>query len=88
MKEKNFKSQADVFFSKSNEQAKTPETPKAPEHTGANKIELETKEQKSKKVLIAIQPSLYDLIKKQAKLNKLSLNETFCQLLKIALKQQ
>lgn len=88
MKQTNFKSQADVFLERNNFQVEeiTPETPTAQQQIKTSKIELETKEPKSKKVLIAIQPSLYDLVKKQAKLNKLSLNETFCQLLQRALK--
>lgn len=78
---KDFKSQADIFLkgAKKTSQEKKP---------GKDiTIKLEKKEHKSKKVLIAMQPSLFDKVQQVAKKNKISLNDTFCQLLVKALEQ-
>ena len=82
---KDFKSQADVLLGKTSVPEIKPTKEKEIEQ---EKISLAVKETKSKKVLIAIKPSLYEGLKKQAKLNKLSLNETIGQLLEMVLKQQ
>lgn len=87
MAKKDFKntSQADILLGK----AKAPGTTETAEPgKETKKIELITpKERKTEKLLLALKPSLYKAIKEQAKLNKLSLNETCSQLLEMALKQ-
>lgn len=87
MTKKDFTSQADILLGK----AKAPGTNnnnKGKETTTASssKIELITKELRNKKVLVAMTQTLFDKITKQAKMNKLSFNETINQLLDLSLK--
>jgi hypothetical protein len=86
MTKKDFTSQADILLGK----AKAPGTNnnKGKETTATNnKIELTTRELRDKKVLVAMTQTLFDKISKQAKMNKLSFNETINQLLDLSLKQ-
>lgn len=86
MTKKDFKntSQADILLGK----AKAPATNNSIKETASSsKIELATKELRNKKVLVAMTQTLFDKITKQAKMNKLSFNETINQLLELSLKQ-
>lgn len=88
MAKKDFKntSQADILLGKAKAPGTITETAEPGKET--KKIELITpKERKTEKILLALKPSLYKAIKEQARLNKLSLNETCSQLLEMALKQ-